>query len=433
VNGAAATGTLLLEGALVVALDDAGTTGPLSVAVRAGRIAAVEAEEDLRRRFRRARRVDCSGRILLPGLVNAHLHPELHVLKGVLEELDLHDWTEASRFQSGLELLSAPAGHSMQRAAVRAALAEALLGGATYVGTYGVTEGSEAACAAGLRGLGLRGHITIRDARFRAVSLPAVPYTYRLHAEEALTEQELQHAAAAHARGERLVMHAAETRFRRELAQRQFGTTTVRLLHRRGLLSPRTLLSHAVHVDDEEIRLIADAGAAVIASPAAELKLADGLAPFADYLDLGVPLGMGTDAAVCNNATDMFLEMRLLGLSQKLRYGAGAFPAEQILRTATRGGALAVGRPELGVIRAGHPADLVLVDTQNPRMQPLVRRTGFDNVAANLVYAATAQDVTDVMIGGRWRVRERRLLGADPDRIWHELDRAARALYDRIL
>src|SRR5690606_21315640 len=158
------------------------------------------------------------------------------------------------------------------------------------------TVGADEAAAATLRAFGMRGHVTIRDVEFRpaagddgAAVVPAYqldpPRMYRLHAEEALTTAELEAAASAHAGGERIVMHAAETRHRIELVRSAFGLTTVRLLDHYGLLSGRMLLSHAVHVDEEERAMLARSGACIIASPAAEMKLADGIAPITAYLD----------------------------------------------------------------------------------------------------------------------------------------------------
>lgn len=424
----------LLEGALVLALDDAGTSGRVSVAVRDGRIAAVGEAEELRRRFPSAERVDCSGRVLLPGLVNAHLHPELHILKGALEDRHLHDWGDAEHFDRALVLLSSPEGRWIQRAAIRAALTDCLLTGATCVATYGVTGGADEVAAEELCSLGLRGYVTVRDVEFAPVPSGTPPRIYRLHAEEALTPGELEAAARAHGRGERLVMHAAETEHRIRLVREQFGTSTVRLLERYGLLSPRMLLSHAIYVDEEERALLAARGVPVVSSPVAELKLADGIGPVADYLEHGITVALGTDCAVCNNSNDLFLEMRQVGLVQKLRYGADAMPAEQILRMATRSGARVLGGDgDFGAIAEGWAADLILVDCANPRLQPLVHRDGYSNLAANLVYAATGQDVTDVMMAGRWVVRDRRLLAAASDEVWKELARAATSLYDRIL
>jgi 5-methylthioadenosine/S-adenosylhomocysteine deaminase len=436
---AGASSQLLLEDAYVLTCDDAGTRGELTLAVAEERIAAVGPAAALRRRFPHAERVRCRGRVLLPGLINAHLHPDLHMLKGELEELGLHDWAGARRFNTAVAFLDTPAGRPLQRAAIRASFAEAVLGGTTCVGAYGVTDGAEALCAEAFAELGLRGHITIRDPSFPPV--PTAPPTdldgrrtrimYRLHAEERLDEAELQAAAVAHARGERLVMHAAETAHRVHLSHQHFGATTVRLLHRRGLLSPRMLLSHAVHIDAEEIELIARHGAPVVVSPAAEMKLSDGVPPVVELLRHGVPVALGTDAAVCNNGTDMFLEMKLLGLAQKLRYGAASVPAEQILLMATRHGAAALGEAGVyGALVEGMAADLILVDAKSLRMQPLVTDPARPNVAANLVYAATAADVTDVMVAGRWIVRRRRLLTASARAIARELDDAARRLHE---
>lgn len=477
-------------------MDDDDRAGRLSVAVEGDRIAAVAGPREIRRRFPDAERVDCSGRVLLPGLVNAHLHPELQVLKGALEELDLHDWDDAEHLDAALAHLSSANGRWIQRASIRAALADCLLGGTTRVATYGVTRGADEVAAEELVALGLRGAVTVRDVDFEPVTPGAngsVRRFYRLHAEEALTEAELEAAARAHARGERIIMHAAETQHRLEVVRKHFGTTTVRLLDRYDLLSPRTLLSHALYVDDEERRTLAERGGAIVASPSAELKLSDGIAPITDYLRLGVTVALGTDTAVCNNGNDMFFEMRQLGLTQKLRYGADAVPAERILRVATRDGAVVLGgvpgggtgagvegeaeadpkraagaaaenageaaanrvaraardvapgaAPDdgaeggadalpFGQLREGWAADLILVDAGTPRMQPLVHHNGFSNAAANLVYAATGQDVTDVMVEGEWRVRERRIVGVDAGELWTELGRAAEELYRGIL
>jgi 5-methylthioadenosine/S-adenosylhomocysteine deaminase len=438
VKAAASDTALLLEDAWVLTLDDHGTRGRVSVAVQAGVIAAVAPAGELRDQFPDAHRLSCRDRVLMPGLVNAHLHPDLHVLKGALEGRGLHDWQGADGFNAAVEYLGTPEGRWMRQSAIRASLAEAALGGTTCVATYGVTNGSEVCCEEALRELGLRGTVTVRDASFRPLAgvlawQRRTPAMYRLHAEERLDTVELEAAARAHARGERIVMHAAETTHRLAIVRAQHGTTTVRLLERYGLLSPRLLLSHAVHVDEEELRLLASRGVRIVVSPAAEMKLADGIPPVQDMQRHGLNVALGTDAAVCNNGTDMFLEMRMLGLSQKHRYGAAAAPAEQILLMATRAGAAALdGAGRFGAVAAGMDADLILVDVRNPRMQPLLLDGEASNLAANLVYAATAADVTDTMVAGRWIVRDRHLLTADAQSLWNELEKAARALDARM-
>jgi 5-methylthioadenosine/S-adenosylhomocysteine deaminase len=424
----------LLEDALVLTLDADNRTGMLSVALEDGIIADIGDTEDLRARFPHAQRTSCAGRVIMPGLVNAHLHPELHILKGSVEELGLHGWKESRTLQHALAFLSMAENAPLQRAAVRASLAECLLTGTTTVACYGVSAGVEAASAEAFQQLGIRGHITLRDVTFKPPRPGGPPHMYRLHAEETLTVEELTAAAAAHARGHRIVMHAAETEHRVALAQNAFGVRTIELLERFGLLSERVLLSHCVHIDDRELGLLALRHACVISSPTAEMKLGDGIARIAEMVDAGVTVALGTDCAICNNSSDMFREMRQLGLVQKLKYGPETLRAEQILRTATGGGAAALGEADArGQIVPGMAADLVLIDVNNLRLQPLMHRAEYSNLAANLVYAATGQDVTDVMVGGGWVVRKRRLLTADMPTILVELASAATNLYDRIL
>lgn len=432
------SGAAVIEGAYVLSMDEHVGSGFRDVAIVADRIIEVAPIGQLRSAPHGAERIDAANTVMLPGLVNAHLHPEAHVLKGWVEGLDLHGWRRAHAFNGALAHLGTAQGREIQLAATRAALADSLLCGVTTVATYGVSAGADEVAAQVLEELGLHGHITIRDVDFTPVAkTPAwrcqPPRMYRLHAEEALTEAELEAAAAAAARGERIVMHAAETRARQRLVRRRFGTRTIGLLDRYGLLSPRLLLSHAVHVDGEERARIAGHGAMVIASPAAEMKLGDGIAPLRELCDLGVTVALGTDSAICNNGNDLLLEARMMGLSQALRYGAGAFRALELLRCATTNGARVLGEEDVhGRIAPGLRADLVLLDADSARMRPFGADTGPEHVATNVVYAATAGDVRDVMVAGRWRVRNGTLVDVDTAGIWRALEGAASRLPHRI-
>ena len=419
-----------LEGGIVVPVGDTTAPRPMDVLVRGGRIESVTTPGDAAPPAD-AERIDCSGRILLPGLVNAHFHPELHLLRGLLEELSLAEWRSCDRLQRSLDALDDPTAEPLQRAAVRAALAECALAGATRVACYGVSPRIEHMAAEAMAELGLTGWVTIRDAAFAPVETGVVPHMYRLHAEEKLDDVELRAAAAAHERGERIVMHVAETAERVRLARAHFGTTPIRLLARYGLLSPRMLLSHAVHIDDEEADLIAESGACVVSSPVAEAKLADGIAPIAGLHQRGVPIALGTDAAVCNNSCDVLLEARFLGLLQRLTGGANTLPAMSLLRFGTLDGARALGEDRPRGIVAGACADITTLDATALHMLPLVRADGISNVAAAIVFSGSGRDVTDVMTGGRWVVRDRKLLSLDAEELGQDLDRAAAELIRR--
>lgn len=427
---------MLLEGGLVVPLNRAATRPEAyDVLIRDGRIASLTPcrpnDSEPRSPKPDVEIIDCRGRIILPGFVNAHLHPELHLVRGLVEDLSLHEWPACVPLQRALDALDDPTTESIQRAAVRASLAECALAGATNVVCYGVSPRIEEIASEELVALGLGGWVTIRDVDFVARERGARPHMYRIHAEEALTDAELRAAAVAHERGDWLVMHVAETRERVDLSRRIFGVTPIRLLARYGLLSPRVLLSHAVHVDDDELDLIADAGAPVLASPVAEAKLADGLAAVAAMHRRGIPIALGTDAAVCNNSCDLLLEARMLGLLQRLDNGAATLPAETLLRFATVAGAAVLDSPAGAGIAPDAPADLVLFDATAPHMLPLVNRPELSNVLANIVFSGTGRDVTDVMVEGRWVVRERRLVAGDVDRIGADLACAAEELIER--
>src|SRR5690625_221712 len=130
----------------------------------------------------------------MPGLVNAHLHPELQLLKGIVEELDLHDWEDATHFDSALVLLSSPEGRTLQRAGIRASLADCLLGGTTRIATYGVTKGADEIAAEALLELGIHGHVTVRDIEFAPLGPPpsyGLRRIYRLQAVGALPTTDL--------------------------------------------------------------------------------------------------------------------------------------------------------------------------------------------------------------------------------------------------
>lgn len=421
---------IALERGLVVSLDGSTRPETMDVVVRGSRIEAV-AKPGTLGHAADTQRIDCSHRIVVPGLVNAHLHPDLHLLRGMIEDLSLHEWTGCAPLQRSLAALDDPSAEPLQRAAVRAALAECALAGASRVACYGVTPRIERIAAEVMTELGLAGWVTIRDASFPPVEPGPVPHMFRLHAEERLDDRELRAAAAAHERGEWIVMHVAETAERVRLARERFGVTPIRLLARYGLLSPRVLLSHAVHIDDEEADLIAAGGASVVSSPVAEAKLADGVAPIARLHARSVTIALGTDAAVCNNGCDVLLEARFLGLLQRLDGGPATLPAESLLGFATLGGARALGVVGPRGLVPGAAADITLLDATALHMLPLVRAADVSHLFAAIVFSGSARDVTDVMTDGRWVVRGRRLVALDVARLGEDLDRAAAELFRR--
>jgi 5-methylthioadenosine/S-adenosylhomocysteine deaminase len=193
-----------------------------------------------------------------------------------------------------------------------------------------------------------------------------------------------------------LHIHAAESSGEVDTVVGLHGRRPVELLDHLGLLGPRTVLAHAVHLDDTEIGRVADTGTAVAHCPASNLKLASGIARVPELLAAGATVGLGTDGPASSNDLDLFTAMRLAALVHKGVSGdATVLPAAQVLRAATMGGARALGLgDDLGSIEPGKQADLVAVDLDTPHAQPV-----YDPASA-LVYAAGRADVRHVWVGG---------------------------------
>jgi 5-methylthioadenosine/S-adenosylhomocysteine deaminase len=363
---------------------------------------------------------------LMPGLVNVHAHPELTVFRGLLEDLPFHDWID--RLMSLKRAVRFTAEDWVN--AARWACLEAVSAGIT---TVAATEDSGAAFDAflecGLRGVvyletfgpdpaqadASLGHLreSVGEWRKRANDLvrvgvsPHAPYTvsdelFRKVADFARSEELpiAVHAAEAEAE-ERYVTQGtgpfADRLRERSIAVSPRGSSTVEMLDRLGVLSPRTLLIHCVRVNAEDRTRIAAQGACVAHCPAANARLAHGVAPLAELLDAGITVGLGTDSVASNNRMDMLEEARLAQLFHRAGSGnAAGLPAERLLRMATLDGARALGLDSVtGSLEPGKDADLCAVSLSGPHITPV------NEITAALVHAARASDVILTVVKGR--------------------------------
>ena len=196
------------------------------------------------------------------------------------------------------------------------------------------------------------------------------------------------------------------------------------LLERLGLLDPDTLMVHCVWLDQDDIQRAAAAGTAIVHCPQSNMKLGAGIAPLAGFLDAGIRIGLGTDGCASNNDQDLFKEM---DTAAKLHKAANADPtavsATTALKLATIEGARAIGLGDVaGSLEVGKQADIIILDSRHPRLQPLY------NPVSQTVYAAAADCVRDTIVGGRVRVRSRELIGWEPDAILTPVERIAREI-----
>jgi 5-methylthioadenosine/S-adenosylhomocysteine deaminase len=234
------------------------------------------------------------------------------------------------------------------------------------------------------------------------------------HAPFSCSEENLRRVGClAEKHGVGINVHLAETLDEARTVGERYGATPVRFVDRLGLLGPRTLANHCVHLSDDEIALLAERGVSVAHNPQSNMKLGNGAAPVTKMLAAGVNVGLGTDGPCSNNDLDMWEELRTASFLQKNAAADPiALPAFETLKVATVNGAKAIGMEGwLGIIKEGAIADLVLLDLRKPHLIPC------KNVAANLVYSGKASDVDTVIVAGRIVVENRRLLTFDVEEI----------------
>ncbi|MCC6857016.1 MAG: amidohydrolase family protein [Bryobacterales bacterium] len=405
-----------------------------AVAVRGGRIAAVGPAAELARRFQPRRRVDRPGALIAPGLVATHTHAPMSLMRGLADDMPLRDWLEKHIFPAEARNTTA----EFVRLGTRLACVEMLLSGTT---TYADMYYFEDVIAEVTREAGMRGVLgeTIigfpaPDARtpgealrfterfiqrFRGDPLivPAVaPHALYTNSDETLRACR----ALANRYGAPLLTHVAETRGEVDESRAKRKMSPVEALDRLGLFAGRTLVAHAVWVDDADLQILRARGVGVAHCPSSNMKLASGIAPVVKMLSLDIAVGLGPDGpAGSNNDFNLFEEMDLAAKLQKVATGdPGVLPASRALEMATIRGARALGlEKEIGSLEAGKQADLITVRLDRPHAVPLY------NVYSQMVYALKGNDVGDVMIGGRLVVDAGRVLTLDADRIAAEARR----------
>lgn len=395
-----------------------------SVLLRADRIAAmVPTAQSLSLPVHR--RVDLTGRVLLPGLVNLHTHAAMSLMRGLADDQPLMRWLQDHIWPAEAAHVSDTFVHD----GTLLACAEMLRGGVTtFNDMYFFPEAAaRAALAAGMRaaigmiaidfpttyasdpqdyldkGLATRDALRGED-RLSFCFAPHAPYTVSddTFAKIRVLADQLQ--APVH-------VHLHETAQEIADSQRLHGTRPIARLDRLGLVGPGTIAVHAVHLDDADITTLAHRGAHVAHCPTSNLKLASGFAPVARLLAAGIGVGLGTDGAASNNRLDLFAEWRLASLLAKAVAGkADALPAHAAVEMATLAGARALGLEDrIGSIEPGKEADLIAVDLRATELQPC-----YDPVS-HLAYAVGREHVTDVWVAGVQRVCDGRLTGLDPD------------------
>lgn len=386
------------------------------VALRDGVIEAVLPRADADVRYSSYEKVELGEHALIPGLVNAHTHAAMSLMRGIADDLPLMRWLEEHIWPAESKHVSP----EFVKDGTLLACAEMLRGGVTCFNDMYFYPGAalESALEAGMRiSLGmivldfpsaygadpddyLAKGLALRD-QWR--EHPLVTFCLAPHAPYTVSDATFGKIAKLAAEVEvpvHIHLHETGDEIRRSLAEH--GVRPLERLRRLGLLGPGLIAVHAVHVDEGEIALLAKHGASVVHCPSSNLKLASGFAPVARMAAAGINLAIGSDGAASNNRLDVFGEMRLAALLAKAVAGdAEAMPAQAALRAATLGGATALGlEGRIGSVVAGKAADLAAVRIAGPELSPC-----YDPLS-HLVYAAGREQVSDVWVAGKRLLRD---------------------------
>jgi 5-methylthioadenosine/S-adenosylhomocysteine deaminase len=391
-----------------------------AVAIRDGAIERLLPREEAFRVFPSYERVDLPDHVLIPGLVNAHTHAAMSLMRGLADDLPLMRWLQEHVWPAEAKHVSP----QFVRDGTALACAEMLRGGITcFNDMYFYPEAAlEAAQAAGMRAaLGLividfpsayasdpadylRKGLALRD---RYGEDPLVSFCLAPHAPYTVSDATFRQVATIAAEVDLPVhVHLHETEHEIERSLAEHGVRPLERLRGLGLLGPGLIAVHSVHVSEDEIALLARHGSSVVHCPSSNLKLASGFAPIDAMLKKGVNVALGTDGAASNNRLDLLAEMRTAALLAKaVARDAQAMPAHAALRAATLGGARALGLEDrIGSIAPGKRADLAAVALRGPELAPC-----YDPVS-HLVYAAGREHVTHVWVDGEPRVSEGELI-----------------------
>ncbi|MEW6424014.1 MAG: amidohydrolase [Bacillota bacterium] len=434
---------ILIKGATIITMESPEAIIPDGViAVNGPRIVYVGKEGALPGDFQPEKIIDGTNMAALPGFVNCHTHAAMTLFRGFADDLPLMQWLEEKIWplEAGLrkediywgtllcclEMIRSgtttfadmyfhmgEVARAVEKAGLRASLSRGMIGTTPGVGAgelppleYSVEFAKKWHGAAG-------GRITVMLG-------PHAPYTCPPDFLRRVIKIARDFKLGIH-------IHLAETAGEVEGIKRQYGKTPVQLMDYLGLFELPVLAAHCVHLEEKDIEILVAKKVGIAHNPQSNMKLASGIAPVISLLAAGAVVGLGTDGAASNNNLDLIDEMRTAALLQKVATGdPRALPAFEALAMATVNGAKALGlSDEIGLLKPGYKADVILVNLQKPHLYPR------HDPVAHLVYAAQGADVETVLVDGRVLMENRKLLTIDEEEVLNQAQKCAQRLVNR--
>jgi len=431
---------LIISGGTVVTMD--GSRRVIEnggVAIKGGRIVAVDNTAAIDRNYAAREVVNAAGKVVIPGLINGHTHVPMTLFRGLADDLDLQEWLTKYIFPAEARNVN----EEFVRVGTRLGLAEMIRSGTTtYCDMYYFEDAiADETFKAGMRGvLGetlidfpvadnktneqAMAYVEKFVSRWKgnALIVPAIAP----HAPYTVSEDHLRAIRAFSDRtGAPIVTHISETKREVDDSVKAKGASPIDYLNRIGFLSNRVIAAHVVWPSAEELGLLKKLGVGIVHNPQSNMKLASGVAPVPEMLKEDLPVGLGTDGAASNNDLNLWEEMDTAAKLHKLiSRDPKVVTAEEAFEMATLRGARALHlEKEIGSLEKGKRADLAIVDLD------ALNQTPSYNIYSDLVYATKAADVRSVIVEGRVIMRDRRLLTLNEETI--KID--ARRFRERII
>ncbi len=399
-----------------------------AVAIRDHTIVAVGPAADIETQYQADEIISCEGQYILPGLINAHTHVPMTLLRGLADDLRLDVWLMGYMMPTERQFVNP----EFCRLGTRLGCAEMIRSGITAFADmyYYESDVADVTAEIGMRGvLGQtilkfpapdaqsfeesleRARVFIEEWRDHPLVTPAVaphaPYSSTKDMLKQCAQLAMQHDVP-------VLIHISEMKQEEDDSVKNFDMRVTPWVRTTGLLNAKVLAAHCVHIDKNDMTILYEHDTTVAHNPTSNLKLASGIAPVTEMLEQKLVVGIGTDGPASNNDLDMFEEIRLAAILAKTEANdPTALPARQALLMATRMGAEALFLGDVtGSLETGKYADLIVVDANTLHNMPHFRRDS-QAVYSQLVYAAKSTDVRHVMCHGRWLMRDRELLTVD--------------------
>lgn len=432
---------LILTNATVLTMDESlHKFEPGAVAVTGSEIVDVGFSNTIEEKYNAVTTIECGGKVLMPGLINAHTHIPMTLLRGLADDLRLEVWLLGYMMPVEREFVS----EDFVRLGTMIGCVELIRTGVTTFNDMYYYEKivAETTAKIGLRAICGQSILKFPtpDARSSDEALmlvkemaekfkdhpliipsiaPHAAYTCPPELLKQATELALEYDIPLH-------IHISETAEEVKTMREQEGMPVVPHIKKQDVFRAKTIAAHCVHIDEGEIHTLEHANVGVAHNPSSNMKLASGFAPVARMLEIGLNVGIGTDGTASNNDLDFFEEMRLANFIAKGKSGdPTALPAAKTLEMATRLGAKALHIDHLtGSIEPGKRADMIILDLKTIHNSPRFRHDE-NGIYSQIIYAAKATDVRDVMVNGKWIMREQTIEGIDEQELINQAQKYA--------